>query len=113
VKITCFMIVGLLGSFSAILQVIRTNAFFPGIATGWNLNAIVAAVIGGADLFGGAGNMIGLVLGGFTLIVIENGMVMMGINTTLSWLIYGAILLSFVTVSEYLEKLTIKTTYAK
>jgi ribose/xylose/arabinose/galactoside ABC-type transport system permease subunit len=105
VKITCFMLVGLLSAFSAIMQMVRATAFFPGIGTGWNLQAIAACVIGGSSLFGGEGNILGIVLGSFAMIIIENGLIMLGISSTLAWLIYGLIILSFISLYMYLERL--------
>ena len=104
VKTICFMLVGLLCALSAIMQTIYAGTFFVGIGTGWNLMAIAGSVIGGASLFGGRGNMPGIVLGGLMISVIENGLTMLGISYFWAWAVYGSLILSFILFYMYLEK---------
>jgi simple sugar transport system permease protein len=104
VKIICFMIVGFLCAFSSIIITIRANTFFPGIGTGCNLQAIAGCVIGGTSIFGGIGSILGIILGGLTMVIIENGLTIMGISYVYAWGIYGVIIISFVLLYTYLEK---------
>jgi len=104
VKIICFMLVGFLCAFSAIMQIIRAHTFFVGIGAGWNLMAISGSVIGGAFLTGGVGSVPGIILGGLTISIIENGLTMLGVSYFLAWAIYGSLILSYVLFYMYLGK---------
>ena len=104
VKTICFMLVGFLCAFSAIMQTIHAESFFVGIGTGWNLMAIAGSVIGGASLFGGRGNMPGIILGGLIISIIENGLTMLGVSYFWAWAVYGSLILSFVLFYMHLEK---------
>jgi len=104
VKIACFMIVGFLSAFSAIIQVIRAGAFLVGIGSAWNLKAITACVMGGVSLFGGYGDVFGIIIGSITLSIIENGLIMMGVSYLLSWAVYGALLLMFVIAHSHIRR---------
>ena len=48
----------------------------PSIGTGLELEAIAAAVIGGALLTGGVGSIVGAIIGAFLIRGIDNGLVM-------------------------------------
>lgn len=50
------------------------------IATGWELQTLAAAVIGGASLLGGTGSAAGAALGGLILATIDNGLVQIGLS---------------------------------
>ncbi|MEM2294258.1 MAG: ABC transporter permease [Nitrososphaerota archaeon] len=104
VKTICFMIVGLLSAFSAIIQVIRAGAFLVGIGSAWNLKAITACVMGGVSLFGGFGSIFSIIIGSITLSIIENGLIMMGVSYLLSWSVYGALLLAFVILHIFVRR---------
>ena len=85
-KIICFMIVGALCAFAAVMQATRLGSFAATQGIGFELRAIAAAVVGGVSLRGGIGNMLGIVLGVFIIQTIDNGLILMqvpvfGINT--------------------------------
>jgi D-xylose transport system permease protein len=64
------------------------------------LYAVAAAVIGGTSLYGGRGKMTYPVVGGIILAVIENGLVLIQISTTMVYVVTGVVLLGAVTVDS-------------
>ena len=58
-----------------------------------NLTAISAVVIGGTSLFGGAGTMIGTVVGVFIPVVLAAGLVIMGVQSFWQQVVTGVILI--------------------
>jgi len=78
VKITCFIIVGLLCSFMSMIQALRIESFAATQGIGFELKAIASAVVGGTSLMGGIGSMLGIVLGTLTIQILENGLILMG-----------------------------------
>lgn len=86
VKMTCYMIVGALCAFAAMMQSARLGSFAATQGIGFELRAIAAVVVGGASLRGGVGSMLGIALGVFIIQIIDNGLILMrvpvfGINT--------------------------------
>ncbi|MCQ4083716.1 sugar ABC transporter permease [Streptomyces sp. RB6PN25] len=64
------------------------------------INAIAAAVIGGASLFGGRGSPWSAVLGILVIQSIASGMVLMGIETAVQYMITGGVLLGAVVLDS-------------
>jgi len=75
-----------------------TNAGSPTVGSGWEFTAITACVIGGVSLFGYNGDMLGLFCGLAVIQVINNGIVMIGVNPYLQGVVIGAILLAAMAV---------------
>ena len=79
VKITVYAISGLLASFAGFVLIGRVGAAEPIGGTGFELQAIGAAVIGGASLFGGEGNPLGSLIGALTLGAMQNGLTLLNV----------------------------------
>jgi ribose/xylose/arabinose/galactoside ABC-type transport system permease subunit len=80
VKMACFMICSTLAGFAGIIQSFRVKVIVPNLGTGMELQAIAAAVIGGAALAGGIGSPLGAIVGAMLIAVIENILILSGIN---------------------------------
>jgi simple sugar transport system permease protein len=104
VKITCFIIVGVLTAFAAVLQTTRLSAFSSRVGTGWELSAIAAAVVGGTSLRGGIGNMIGIFLGALVIIVIENALVLARLPYEWTFMVFGIVILFSVLLDLLIER---------
>ncbi len=104
VKISCFIIVGFLTAFAAVLQTTRLAAFSSRVGTGWELSAIAAAVVGGTSLRGGIGNMIGIFLGALIIIVIENALVLARLPYEWTYMVFGLVILFSVLLDLLIEK---------
>ena len=91
IKVYNFMIAG---GFAAAAGVINTTQFASAdpLAGGpfLTLQAIAAAVIGGTSLLGGSGTAIGALIGAFVVATLNNGLVMMGAQATVSDIYLGA-----------------------
>jgi simple sugar transport system permease protein len=91
IKVYNFMIAG---GFAAAAGVINTTEFASAdpLAGGpfLTLQAIAAAVIGGTSLLGGSGTAFGALIGAFVVATLNNGLVMMGAQATVSDIYLGA-----------------------
>jgi simple sugar transport system permease protein len=91
IKVCNFMIAG---AFAAAAGVINTTQFASAdpLAGGpfLTLQAIAAAVIGGTSLLGGSGTPVGSLLGAFVVATLNNGLVMIGAQATVSDIYLGA-----------------------
>ncbi len=72
VKIANFMIVGGLAALAGAIQVFRMGSAYSNAGQGLELSAIAATVIGGTMLSGGAGTVVGTVMGTILLFSVEN-----------------------------------------
>ncbi len=97
IQISAYILCALLATISGVLTVARIGAFQPstthGGATGMELNAIAAAVIGGASLSGGKGSVIGALFGALLYGVLSNLFPLIGVNSYLQQLIQGVIII--------------------
>ena len=65
----------------------------PGAASGWELQAIAATIIGGTSLFGGVGSLLGAVLGAVFMSTLSDGMVLLNISSYLQQFVLGVVIL--------------------
>jgi ribose transport system permease protein len=73
VLLAVYSISGLLAGFAGVLTTSRLGAGIPTAGTGYELQAIAGAVIGGASLSGAKGRVIGAVLGALIMGLLANG----------------------------------------
>lgn len=102
VHVMAYVVCGALAGFSAILMTLRVNSASPVMGgMDYTFEAITAAIIGGASLSGGAGSVWGSILGVFTIIIIENGINLLGVN----YYFYKAVLSILVLAAMIFESL--------
>jgi putative multiple sugar transport system permease protein len=81
--------------------VARSNASGPFDGVGWELDAIAAVFIGGAAVSGGVGTVIGSIVGGLVMAVLNNGLQLMGAGADVTQMIKGLVLLAAVAFDVY------------
>ena len=84
---------GFLASVSGIILLSRLVSAQPSAGLGQELPVIAASIIGGTSLIGGEGTALGAVLGAAIVGVLENGIVLLGINTYAQQVVTGAVIL--------------------
>ncbi len=87
-----YVICGLFAGFAGMLSTSQTVSGQPNYDPNLALDAIAAAVIGGASLFGGEGTIFGSVLGALLIGVVDNGAVLLGVNPYWQDVILGALI---------------------
>lgn len=70
------------------------------LGEGDELSVIAAAVLGGTSLFGGRGTVIGSVVGALMIGVINNGLILMGLEYSQQLIARGAIIILAVAISQ-------------
>ncbi|GAB3965072.1 multiple monosaccharide ABC transporter permease [Streptomyces sparsus] len=91
-----FVNMGVLAALAGCVYAARLNAGTPQAGLNFELEAIAAAFIGGASMSGGVGTVLGAVIGGLVLGVLNNGMSLVGIGTDYQQVIKGLVLLAAV-----------------
>ncbi len=84
---------GMLAALAGLVFAARLTAANPKAGVNFELDAIAAAFIGGAAVTGGVGTVIGAMIGGFFMGVLNNGMSLMGISVDWQQTIKGLVLL--------------------
>lgn len=99
-----FVNMGVMAALSGLLVASRLNAATPNAGNGFELDAIAAVFIGGASASGGIGTILGAVIGGLIMGILNNGMSIMGIGIDWQQAIKGLILLLAVAFDVYSRK---------
>ena len=89
---------GLLYGIAGIMLAARVQSALPTGGEGYDMNAIAAAVIGGASLTGGKGTITGTVLGTILMVLINNAGVQFGLNTHVLEITSGVLIIFAVTM---------------
>lgn len=84
---------GVLAALAGIVYAGRLNAATPKAGVNFELDAIAACYIGGASASGGVGTVVGAIIGGLIMGVLNNGMSLMGIGVDWQQAIKGLVLI--------------------
>ncbi|MCC6495268.1 MAG: sugar ABC transporter permease [Propionibacteriaceae bacterium] len=91
----------ILSAFAGLMFVARSTASGPFDGTGWELDAIAAVFIGGAAVSGGVGTVIGSMIGGLVMAVLNNGLQLMSAGSDTTQMIKGLVLLAAVALDVW------------
>lgn len=91
---------GLMAAFSGIWQVGRMGSADPTIGTGYEFRVVAACILGGVDIKGGEGTIAGVMTGTAIMVVLINGMQMMGIGSFYQDVVTGIVLLASVMINS-------------
>ena len=89
---------GVLSALAGIVLSARNASSTPKAGDGFEMDAIASCYIGGAAVAGGAGTVMGAVVGAFIMGILNNGMSLYGWSTDIQKIVKGAVLLGAVTV---------------
>jgi ribose transport system permease protein len=100
-----YIIAGFLTGVSGILFAFWTKSISPAnFGSFWETYGIAAAVLGGCSLRGGEGSIIGIVIGAAILQVLQNLVNLLGISSTLNYVVMGGVVLVGVIADQLLKK---------
>jgi putative multiple sugar transport system permease protein len=90
-----------LAALAGMIFVARSGASGPQDGNGWELDAIAAVFVGGAAVSGGIGTVLGSIVGGLVMAVLNNGLLLLGVATDRVQIIKGLFLLAAVALDVY------------
>ncbi|MGW6358227.1 multiple monosaccharide ABC transporter permease [Streptomyces sp. NPDC055092] len=96
VTFAVFLNMGMMAALAGLVFAARFNAASPKAGVNFELEAIAASFIGGASMSGGVGTVLGAIIGGTVLGVLNNGMNLVGVGTDWQQVIKGLVLLAAV-----------------
>jgi L-arabinose transport system permease protein len=104
IKVTIFVLQGIVASLAGVLLAARLGIGDPKTAQGSELSIISACVLGGVSLSGGIGRMSYVIAGVFIMGIVENAMNLLNIDSFYQYIVRGAILLSAVMLDQLKQR---------
>lgn len=104
ILISVFALSSFFAAFGGMLMTSRLGSAQPNAGQGYELDAIAAVVVGGTSLFGGEGWVIGTLLGGLLMGILNNGMAIMNVSPYVQQIIKGLVILIAVLPSTITKK---------
>jgi ribose transport system permease protein len=99
--VVCMLLTGIAG----IILALDTNTISPSsFGSSYELTGIAAAVLGGCSLRGGEGSVLGIVIGTALLVVLQNIVNLLGIDSSLNNAVMGGVILAGVLVDQLLAQ---------
>jgi len=100
-----YVLAGLLTGISAVMFAFWTNSVGPSnYGNFYELYGIAAAVLGGCSLRGGEGSIIGIVIGTTLLLVLQNLVNLLSIDSSLNYAVMGSVVLIGVLADQIMQK---------
>lgn len=90
-----------LAALAGIIYLGRATAAGPSDGTAWEMDAIASVFIGGAAVSGGIGTVMGTMVGGMVMAVLNSGLMLMGVGADKTQVIKGFVLLAAVAFDVY------------
>jgi inositol transport system permease protein len=100
IKIGVYTIAGLLSGLAGLVLSSRIGSGQAGLAVGYELDAIAAAVIGGTSLSGGIGTIWGTIIGALIIGVLNNGLDLLNVSAYWQTIVKGSIIVIAVIIDE-------------
>lgn len=105
VKLSVYIISGFTAGIAALLALGYYGSASSGDGSGYELDVIASAVVGGASLTGGRGTAFGAFLGALIIKMIDNGIVILDIDQSYSRIIIGAVIILAVVLDRFKQSL--------
>jgi ribose/xylose/arabinose/galactoside ABC-type transport system permease subunit len=104
--ILIYVLSALLSGLAGIFDVFQSGQgnFVP-IGSNLELDAVAAVIIGGASLMGGKGRIIASLVGVFVIMVLANGLILVGVETFWRYIATGCILIAAIIIDQLFPEL--------
>ena len=108
IRIICFMISGLMAGIIGLVQICRVGGSTSTLCNMLEMKVQMAIFLGGILTTGGfSAKIYKLIIGSFTIVVIENGMIILGVSSAISEAIEGIILVAILITTVYCSKVAV------
>jgi len=100
-KVAIYMLCGLFAAVAGVMLTARLRAAEPNAASGYELDAIAATVMGGTSLFGGEGGVVGTIIGALIIATLRNGLNLLNVQAYYQQLAIGLVIILAVALDRF------------
>jgi simple sugar transport system permease protein len=104
VLINTYVLTAVLAGLASLIMISRANSMRPGYGSAYLLQAILVAVLGGTDPYGGFGSVKGLIMGIVILQITQSGLNIMSFSPFFKKFIWGFALLAIMVINYLVNK---------
>jgi rhamnose transport system permease protein len=97
-RTTAFLLSGLMAGTAAVMLTSRLGSTLSNVGLGLELLAITVVVLGGTDIFGGRGTILGTVIALFAVMAVRESLVISNVNGQIQDAVVGVILIAAIVV---------------
>jgi ribose/xylose/arabinose/galactoside ABC-type transport system permease subunit len=101
IKISTYVVMGMMAAIAGIVLTGRMNSANALMATGVELKCIAAVVIGGTNLFGGEGTIVGSLIGAIIMGVLGNGLNLLNVSAFWQRVVMGLVIIGVVVFDQW------------
>jgi len=105
IKIIIFALSGFMSALAGVVMTARFGSVRPNIAAGLELDVITAVVLGGVNIFGGQGSILGVVLALFLIGIVRFGMSLKNVPGQIQSTLIGFLLILAILLPQLLRRL--------
>lgn len=103
-KVTAFALSSALAGFAGLISLTYLGSLYPTAGSGKEMDIVAACILGGTNLAGGSGTILGTFIGAITIGIIRNGLVLLGVDSYILEVMVGAVILAGVCVDTVLKR---------
>jgi rhamnose transport system permease protein len=97
---------GFMAGLAGYILVSRVTTTRSDMGSGWELDAIAAVVLGGTDIFGGSGSIVGTAIGLVLIQLLKNGLSLTGVTGDATIVVIGSVLILSVLTNTFIQRRT-------
>lgn len=101
-KVYAFM--GFITALASVVFLGRVGQATAQVGNGFEFDAITGCIVGGTSTLGGAGTVVGAIIGTMLMASLDNGMSLMNLDSTIQYIVKGAVLLLAVSIDVSSKK---------
>jgi simple sugar transport system permease protein/ribose transport system permease protein len=108
IKITAFVLASSLAGLAGIISVTYLGSLYPTAGSGKEMDIVAACILGGTNLAGGRGTILGTLIGAAIIGIIKNALVLMGVDSYYQSAVVGIVILIGVCVDTVIRRQNIR-----